>query len=122
MLASSRRAAVESSNLAAPAGQTAGTETAGMRRTFIRVWSTFLVALLVCAPALTVSAKKKPRRRAVRYTVPSYGNPTENDSLAGENEAVRAVAAQALGRYNGSVVVVEADTGRVLSIVNQELA
>lgn len=93
-----------------------------MRRTFIRVWSTFLVALLVCAPALTVSAKKKPRRRAVRYTVPSYGNPTENDRLAGENEAVRAVAAQALGRYNGSVVVVEADTGRVLSIVNQELA
>jgi cell division protein FtsI/penicillin-binding protein 2 len=83
-----------------------------------------LTLLLVCAPALTASAqsKKKTRKRAVRYTVPSYGNPTENDSLTGENEAVRAVAAQALGRYNGSVVVVEADSGRVLSIVNQELA
>lgn len=80
------------------------------------------MALLVCAPALPVSAKKKPRRRAVRYTVPSYGNPTENDRLVGENEAVRAVAARALGRYNGSVVVVDADTGRVLSIVNQDLA
>ncbi|MGH9804338.1 MAG: penicillin-binding transpeptidase domain-containing protein [Candidatus Acidiferrales bacterium] len=83
-----------------------------------------MVALLVCAPALTLSAasKKKPRRRAVRYTVPSYADPTANDSLAGESEAVRAVAARALGRYNGSVVVVEADSGRVLSIVNQELA
>ena len=93
-----------------------------MRRTTIRVWSSFLVGLLVCAAALPVSAKKKPRRRAARYTVPSYGNPTEKDSLAGENEAVRAVAAEALGSYNGSVVVVEAETGRVLSIVNQELA
>lgn len=74
--------------------------------------------------AVRASAKKKKRSRRfrARYTVPSYGHPTAKDSEAGEDAAVREVAVRALGNYNGSVVVVEADSGRVLSIVNQKLA
>jgi cell division protein FtsI/penicillin-binding protein 2 len=72
-------------------------------------------------PLLLAAAAKKKSRRS-RYAVSSYGNPTANDNAKGEAAAVREVAARALGKYNGSVVVVEADTGRVLTIVNQKLA
>jgi cell division protein FtsI/penicillin-binding protein 2 len=91
-------------------------------------WSFFLVFLLAFSPAFDAAAqtsKKKPskrRARSARYTVPSYGDPTAQDALAGEEEAVRAVAVRALGNYNGSVVVVEADSGRLLTVVNQRLA
>lgn len=97
-----------------------------MTRSRMRWWSLCLSLLLVVSPALTSSAQSKKKRRArgrvARYTAPTYGNPTANDKGEGENLAVREVAARALGRYNGSVVVVEAETGRVLTIVNQELA
>lgn len=40
----------------------------------------------------------------------------------GEDQLVRAAAIEALGNFNGSVVVVDPNTGRILSIVNQKLA
>lgn len=88
----------------------------------------FLIAgVLLSSSAVSVLAAKKKRRssrrsRSARYVVPSYGNPTEKDRDAGEDSATRQIAVRALGNLNGSVVVVEANTGRVLSIVNQELA
>lgn len=89
-----------------------------------RWWSCCLIALLVLSLGADAMAapKKRSRRHRSRYTVPSYGNPTANDRVVGEDADVRAIAVQALGKFNGSVVVVEADTGRVLTIVNQELA
>lgn len=116
-----------------------------MQRFRLRWWSVALVFLLLFPaspivlagskpatgsgkkPAVRTSGKKKKssrrqRSRRVRYTVPSYADPTAKDSLEGEDAAVRAVAVRALGNYNGSVVVVDADSGRVLSIVNQKLA
>ena len=44
------------------------------------------------------------------------------DKTDGENLAIRAVAINALGNHAGSVVVMEAQTGRVLTIVNQDWA
>ena len=35
---------------------------------------------------------------------------------------VRRAAVQALGPYNGSVIVADPNTGRILSVVNQKLA
>jgi penicillin-binding protein 2 len=107
-----------------------------MLRPGIRWWGCLFAALLLLTPVpplvagsgaetqpseprLLAAAAKKKRSR---YAVSSYGNPTVNDSVKGEDAAVREVAARALGKYNGSVVVVEADTGRVLTIVNQKLA
>lgn len=93
-----------------------------------RWWSFFLVLLLVASPALEIraqSSKKKSshrRYRSARYRVPSYGEPAAKDSLDGEDAAAREVAVRALGNFNGSVVVAEADTGRILTIVNQKLA
>jgi penicillin-binding protein 2 len=44
------------------------------------------------------------------------------DNVDGEDLEVRRSAVEALGAYNGSVVVVDPNTGRILSMVNQKLA
>ena len=66
------------------------------------------------------------RRRHVRthgWTSPTwYADPTLGDDIAGEDPWIRQAAISALGNLNGSVVVVDPNTGRVLSIVNQKLA
>lgn len=56
------------------------------------------------------------------WRVPTYADSTEGDNIDGENLAARRAAVEALGPFNGSVVVSEASTGRVLTIVNQKLA
>jgi cell division protein FtsI/penicillin-binding protein 2 len=74
------------------------------------------------------SAKKKRtksrtrKRRRNPWRISSYGEPTANDNPAGEDPAVREAAIEALGSWNGSVVVVDPNSGRILSIVNQPLA
>lgn len=45
-----------------------------------------------------------------------------NDNIQGEDLAIRAAAIKALGSHAGSVVVMEAQTGKVLTIVNQNWA
>lgn len=49
-------------------------------------------------------------------------NPGLDDDMAGEIANVRAAAIKALGHLNGSVVVVDPNTGRILTVVNQKLA
>jgi cell division protein FtsI/penicillin-binding protein 2 len=44
------------------------------------------------------------------------------DMVDGEDLDIRRTAVEALGQYNGSVVVVDAHTGRILTMVNQRLA
>jgi cell division protein FtsI/penicillin-binding protein 2 len=71
--------------------------------------------------------KPAPRRRAARsaynpWKEPTYADSTEGDHIDGDDLAVRRAAVEALGPLNGSVVAVDADTGRVLTVVNQKLA
>jgi cell division protein FtsI/penicillin-binding protein 2 len=56
------------------------------------------------------------------WTEPTYADSTVGDSVEGEDLAVRKAAIDALGAYNGTVVVADPETGRILSIVNQKLA
>lgn len=56
------------------------------------------------------------------WNVPTFADSTEGDSVDGEDLMVRRAAVQALGPYNGSIVVVDPKTGRILTIVNQKLA
>jgi cell division protein FtsI/penicillin-binding protein 2 len=56
------------------------------------------------------------------HSASSYGEPGLEDNAAGEDPLVRQAALDALGHLNGSVVVVNPHTGRILSIVNQKLA
>jgi penicillin-binding protein 2 len=68
-----------------------------------------------------LSGLKKHSSRSP-WTSPTFADSTEGDSVDGEDLVVRRAAVAALGPYNGSVVVVDPKTGRLLTIVNQKLA
>ena len=53
---------------------------------------------------------------------PTFADSTMGDAIDGEDLTIRQAAVNALGPYNGSVVVVDPKTGRILTIVNQRLA
>jgi penicillin-binding protein 2 len=75
------------------------------------------VAKAVVTPAVLTGVV-----RGGPWTEPTYADSTDGDYLDGEDLDIRRAAVAALGAYNGSVVVVDPMTGRVLSIVNQKLA
>jgi penicillin-binding protein 2 len=56
------------------------------------------------------------------WTAPTYAASTSGDNADGEDLNVRRAAVEALGPFNGSVVVVDPSDGRILSMVNQKLA
>ena len=64
----------------------------------------------------------RKRSSASTWATPTFADSTIGDSVDGEDLTVRRAAVQALGPYNGSVVVADPDTGRILAIVNQKLA
>ena len=77
--------------------------------------------------ASTRTPRAVSRTRAKRilsgpWRVPNYAVSTEGDNVDGEDLAVRRAAVDALGPLNGSVVVTDPGTGRILTIVNQRLA
>ena len=92
-----------------------------------------LLAILLCvltagsSPALAAPAPRAARasiRRSssLRYGVPTFTDSEKGDVAAYDDPVVRKAAIDALGRYNGSVVAIDPTSGRVLTIVNQNLA
>ena len=75
-------------------------------------------------PALARPKPPKPSKAPTRgpWRVPTYADSTEGDRIDGDDLVVRRAAVEALNGYNGSVVVAQPDTGRILSIVNQKTA
>ena len=72
-----------------------------------------------------VTTRRRPRhsRRARGpWYLSSYGDPSADDNPAGDDPIVRQAALDALGKLSGSIVVVDPNTGRILTIVNQKLA
>jgi len=71
-------------------------------------------------------SKSKSRKRLTpsRYRgyAPTYADSVSADDPAYDDPVVRAAAVDALGRYNGSVVAVDPNTGRILTVVNQTVA
>lgn len=89
----------------------------------------FLAACCACplpanAATPATPAKAKANRSTRRHYVrPEKGvDPTLGDIGTNDDPVVRAAAVEALGRYNGSVVAVDPNTGRILTVVNQKLA
>ncbi|MBV9504145.1 MAG: penicillin-binding protein [Acidobacteriia bacterium] len=56
------------------------------------------------------------------WTEPTFADSTDGDNIDGEDLEIRRAAVEALGPYNGSIVVTDPTTGRILSMVNQKLA
>lgn len=75
-------------------------------------------------PAAT-KQRAKSRLRRPRYNpwiTPNFADSTWGDVVDGEDLTVRRAAVEALGPFNGSVVVADPNSGRILTIVNQKLA
>jgi penicillin-binding protein 2 len=85
-----------------------------------------VITLFQLASVAATIAPKKPlpatRRTPVRRKAPPPVDPTIGDNVDGEDLTVRRAAVAALGGHDGSVVVVDPNTGRILSMVNQKLA
>ena len=96
------------------------------KRTSVRKAASVKAASVLAKPAASVPAKKKVRKAAAvnrsPWRVPNYAVSTEGDVTEGDDLVARNAAVSALGRLNGSVVVADADSGRILTIVNQKLA
>jgi penicillin-binding protein 2 len=72
--------------------------------------------------AVSHASRRRVRRVYSPWTEPTFADSTSEDYVDGEDLTVRRAAVEALGPYNGSVVVVNPDTGRILTMVNQKLA
>ena len=88
-----------------------------------------LLAVLCALPVPAASRAGKPATRSHRSAVARYhgGVPTFADSSGADittfdDPIVRQAAVEGLGRYNGAVVAVDPNTGRILTVVNQKIA
>ncbi len=92
-------------------------------KTSIAVFLAALCALPVPAmPAGTASTRSRSHRY-VRYPgVPTFADSSSTDDGTYDDPVVRAAALFALGRYNGAVVAVDPNNGRILTVVNQKIA
>jgi penicillin-binding protein 2 len=70
----------------------------------------------------TTSLRRRHRVFFNPWTEPTYADSTVGDHVDGEDLVIRKAAIDALGPYNGTVVVADPQNGRILSIVNQKLA
>ena len=74
--------------------------------------------------AKSSSKKSKKHLAPSRYNgyAPTYADSVSADDPKFDDPIVREAAVAALGRYNGSVVAVDPNTGRILTVVNQRIA
>ena len=80
---------------------------------------------VVATPVIARTARGVVRKKAVwvqTWDEPTYKDSTISDKVDGEDLNVRKAAVDALGPLNGSVVVADPTTGRILTMVNQPLA
>src|SRR5881296_1114007 len=82
--------------------------------------------MLAAASGRSAGATRAARSRrysASRYRgVPTFADSASDDVPTYDDPQVRQAALDALGRYNGTVVAVDPNTGRILTVVNQKLA
>ena len=70
-----------------------------------------------------VSTTRRVKRHVYSpWTEPTYADSTSGDNVDGEDLTVRRAAVEALGPFNGAIVVVDPTSGRILTMVNQKLA
>jgi len=94
-------------------------------KTSIAIFLAALCALPV--PAMPAGGSASTRSRSHRYAarypgVPTFADSSSTDDGTYDDPVVRAAALSALGRYNGAVVAVDPNSGRILTVVNQKLA
>jgi penicillin-binding protein 2 len=86
-----------------------------------------LLAAICAMPVPAAPPAGTPVTRAHKYVtryrgVPTFADSSKADDASYDDPIVRAAAVSALGRYNGAVVAVDPNTGRILTVVNQKIA
>jgi penicillin-binding protein 2 len=83
-----------------------------------------VLAASVAAPMPAAPAAGTPAHKSVSHFrgVPTFANSTLADIGTFDDPTVREAAVEGLGRYNGAVVAVDPNTGRILTVVNQKVA
>src|SRR5260370_20427128 len=83
-------------------------------------------AITTAKSSVKSSVKSHSRKRLApsRYRgyAPTYADSISADDPAYDDPIVRQAVVDALGRYNGSGVAVDPNTGRILAVVNQKIA
>jgi penicillin-binding protein 2 len=80
-------------------------------------------ALVLAAPKPKSRTSRMATKRASgRRGVPTFANSSKDDVTEFDDPVVRKAAVDALGSYNGAVVAINPSNGRILSVVNQQLA
>ncbi|MBI3895316.1 MAG: penicillin-binding protein [Acidobacteria bacterium] len=79
-------------------------------------------AAKVPATATPKSKRKVLRKVSAPARLSSSGDPTTGDDPSKDDPVIRAAAVEALGNVMGSVIVVDPNSGRILTVVNQKLA
>jgi penicillin-binding protein 2 len=90
-----------------------------------RVAAAVATPMAAKVPVATQAAVAAPAKKKVwvqTWDEPTYKDSTAGDKVDGEDLVVRRAAVEALGPLNGSVVVADPTTGRILTMVNQPLA
>ena len=106
------------------AAETVETKKKARRRGKAHTSATVVKRTVRTASVKTHKATVSPRRRVVRsfWTEPTYADATAGDAIQGEDSVIRRAAVEALGPYNGTVVVADPSNGRILTVLNQKLA
>jgi cell division protein FtsI/penicillin-binding protein 2 len=82
-----------------------------------------VAAPMPAAPAGAAAGKAPVHHSTTRFRgVPTFANSTLADIGTFDDPVVREAAVEGLGRYNGAVVAVNPNTGRILTVVNQKIA
>jgi penicillin-binding protein 2 len=115
-------------------GSAFGTTTSSTRKKHHRAARNTIAGAKIQKVSYTPTVTTPPRLLAARHTVskkraiaspwtsPTFADSTVGDRVDGEDLMARRAAVQALGPYNGSVIVADPNTGRILTVVNQKLA
>jgi membrane peptidoglycan carboxypeptidase len=97
----------------------------------LRSWNGLRSSRIVAGQEIVVNAAGAPKAvvsagtrttRPVITRVSTYADSTAGDIAEYDDPLIREAAVEGLGRYHGSVVALDPNTGRILSIVNQKLA
>ncbi len=80
------------------------------------------IPLFGATPPLAHRIGRHQNSARSQHGIPTFADSTEGDVATFDDPIVRQAAIQGLGRYNGSVVAIDPNSGRILSIVNQKLA
>ncbi len=93
----------------------------GLGKSTLAILLAGLCAMPMPAAPPSGSTASKTHRRP-RYGVPTFANSSGDDVTGFDDPVVRDALVEGLGKFNGAVVAVNPNNGRILAVVNQKVA